>query len=232
MLEAVFNLSSRDVEVPVSRPVAGGLLHRRSGIRRAGKTRARRRARAARLTRPSSCGGATRESLAGIAGAARRHLGRGRAPTSRSSPSTPTAVDLCLFDRARGRPESARDPSARTDRPDLARVSAGRSPGPALWLSGARPLGAGGGAPLQPGQAAARSLCQGDQRDHSLERRALRILHDSADGDAGSGRRPLPTAPPACPSAWWWSRRSAGATTRRPARRGTARSSTRPTSRA
>ena len=88
-------------------------------------------------------------------------LGR-RARTSRSPPASPTASRLCLFDDGRrGNP----DPAAGQRRRHLARLRAGSRAGPGLRVPGQRPLGPGPGPALQPGQAAARPLRQGGQRD-------------------------------------------------------------------
>ncbi len=125
------------------------------------------------------------------------------------------------------RPRAARaraHRAARVHRRDLARLPAGRAPGPALRLSRLRPLRAGARPPLQPPQAAARSLCQGAARRAALERRALR-LPDRAPQPPTSPSTAATTRP-ACPSAWSWTPPSPGARTARPARRGTRRSST------
>ena len=60
------------------------------------------------------------------------------------------------------------------------------------YAPGARP-------PLQPGQAAARSLRQGDQRHDPLERRALRLLHAGARRGAGPRAAIARTARQGCP---------------------------------
>ena len=198
MLEAVFNLSSRHVEVPLAGRWQVAFSTDDPGYGGQGETRAGRGAHAARSHgRPSATERRVRVWPGSPAPLGATWDGEGTNFAIFSEHAT--AVDLCLFDRPEDGQESAQDPSARADRPDLARVSAGRASGPALRLPGARTVRAGGGPPVQPGQAAARSLRQGDQRDHPLERRALRIFDDAADGDPGSGRRPVATAPAALP---------------------------------
>ena len=98
--------------------------------------------------------------VAGAPVPARGHLGRARAPTSRSSPSTPTRVELCLFD--------AEDRETRVDlRERTAFNWHGYLPdvGPGQRY-GFRVHGAWAperGPPLQPPQAADRPLREGDR---------------------------------------------------------------------
>ena len=111
-----------------------------------------------------------------------------------------TAVELCFFDHPDDAAAVARRDHARGHRPGLALLPARRPPRALLRLPGRRPLRPARRAPLQPGQAAHRSLRQGGERDHPLERRALR-LHArrtrTTTWSATRGTRPAP-----CPSAW------------------------------
>ena len=119
----------------------------------------------------------------------------------------------------------------RPDRADgalLARLPAGREAGPALWIQGARTVGPGAGAVVQPRQAAARSLRQGDRRPVELERSRLSRI----TSPRRSPRATISTALPSCPRASSSTRSSTGARTAGRRRRGTAPSSTRRTSRA
>jgi hypothetical protein len=59
----------------------------------------------------------------------------------------------------------------------LALPPAGHRPRPGLWLARARGLGAGAGAPLQSGEAAARSVCPRARGRDPLGRRAARLSH-------------------------------------------------------
>ena len=87
------------------------------------------------------------------------------------------SVDLCLFDDAGA---ETRDLARGRRGVRLARPGRRRGPGHPLRLSRARPVGSRLGQPLQPGQAAARSLRPSDRR-----RRAV------ASGGAGRGPRRL-----------------------------------------
>ena len=139
-----------------------------------------------------------------------------------------TAVELCLFDRPEDAVESARiELPERTDFvwhgffPDV-------RPGPAVRLPRARPVRARAGPPLQPAQAAARPLRDGDHRPDRLGRRDPR-LHDRRPRRGPVVRRARQRPAHAevrgrRPDA------SAGATTATPRRRRTARSSTSATS--
>ena len=124
--------------------------------------------------------------------------GTAKASTSRCSPSTPRAVELCLFD-ASGRRELQRIALAeRTDQVWHCYLPEAR-PGHALRLSRARPVPARGGPSLQPAQAAARSVRAQHRRHAQLERRAVR-LHASATS-AATSRSTAATAPARCRSA-------------------------------
>ena len=99
-----------------------------------------------------------RSPLSGPAGPIRSAPpGTARASTSRCSPSTPNEVELCLFDAERP-PRAAAHRAARAHRPRLALLPARGAARAALRLPRARPLPARGGPPLQPAQAAARSV--------------------------------------------------------------------------
>ena len=95
---------------------------------------------------------------------ARRDLGRRRASTSRSSRSMPKGVELCLFDAdgpARDR-SASRLPSTPT-RSGIA-ICPKRGPGQLYGYRVHGPYEPERRAPLQPAQAAARSLREGDRR--------------------------------------------------------------------
>ena len=93
-------------------------------------------------------------------------------------------VELCLFDDdGTGKPGRP----ARGGRVRLARVPAGRQPGPALRVPGARPLPPGRRASLQPGQAAARPVRQGDRGQRELGSAGL-LLHVRPPGPAQQRR--------------------------------------------
>ena len=117
--------------------------------------------------------------------------------------------------------------AARGRRLRLARLPARRRAGPALRLPRARPERPGQRPALQPEQAAARPVRQGDRRHHRVGRVAVRLP---------LGRRGLPstttTRPRTCPSASSSTRSSTGATTARRSARTPTRWSTRRTSRA
>ncbi len=66
----------------------------------------------------------------------------------------------------------------------LARLLPGHRPGPAVRLPGVRALGAGGGPPLQPGQAPDRSLREGDRGSDRLGARATRSRTSPGEEDA------------------------------------------------
>ena len=118
-------------------------------------------------------------------------------------------VELCLFD-ADG--AETRVDAARGRRLRLARLPAQRRAGPALRLPGARPLRSRRGPALQPEQAAARPVRQGDRRHLRLgpvavrlrlrrpgqpQRRRLRGQHAQVGGDQPVlrlGRRPAAAA--------------------------------------
>ena len=162
--------------------------------------------------------------------AARTRSGRpgtGPASTSPSSPSTPTKVELCLFDSADAAKETHRIELQRADRPGLALLPAGHPPGPALRLPRPRPVRAGQGTPVQPEQGPARPVREADR-----PRRALGRLRCSATRSARTTCRSTSATAPRSPR---WRRsstpRSPGATTARRGPRGTRRSSTRCTSR-
>ena len=100
-----------------------------------------------------------------------------------------TRVELCLFDDARRR-EAGRP--ARADRLLLARLPAQRGPRPALRLPGSRPLRPGPRLPLQPGQASAGSLRQGDRGGAALARGPLPLPFRRPRRPAQrSGQRPV-----------------------------------------
>ena len=83
----------------------------------------------------------------------------GSGPTSRCSPASPSGWNCaCSAPTARRTGHPAGDGRVR-----LARLPARHRPRPALRLPGARSLRPGRGAPLQPGQAAARPVRQGDR---------------------------------------------------------------------
>ena len=113
----------------------------------------------------------------------RARPGTGRGRTSRCSPSTPSAVELCLFDEdGSERRIDVRDQTAFQWHVYLPGVG----PGPALRLPRARPLRPGPGPALQPGQAADRPLRQGDRRRGGLEGGQ----HAALPARRGRGRRP------------------------------------------
>ncbi len=101
------------------------------------------------------------EGLAGSAPSRSAPPGTARAPTSRSSPSTPTRVELCLFD--------AEDREARVDLPERTAFSwhgylpGRRGPASATASASTAPGTPRRRAPLQPGQAADRPVRQGDR---------------------------------------------------------------------
>ena len=99
-----------------------------------------------------------------------------------------SAVDLCLFD-PQGRRELERVAPAAPHRPGLARLSRRPRARPALRLPRARPLRSAARPPLQPAQAAHRSVCPPDLRAHPLARRAVRLPHGRP------ARRPHPRPP-------------------------------------
>ena len=99
----------------------------------------------------------------GCPGSARCHVGR-RGHQLRGLLRARDGGGSVPLRRSRGRTGVGARPTSGADRPDLARLPAGGASRPAVRLPGARPVRAGGGPPLQPGQAAARSLRQGDQR--------------------------------------------------------------------
>ena len=86
--------------------------------------------------------------------------------------SVAEGVELCLLDPRRRRGAHRAD---RGRRLLLAHLPARRPPGPALRLPGPRPVGPGAGAVVQPGQAAARPVRQGDRRRGRLGPGLLRL---------------------------------------------------------
>ena len=96
---------------------------------------------------------------------ARRHVGRRGHRTSRSSPSTRPAVELCLFDAPDDADETASASTLqRAHRPDLARLPARRAARPALRLSRARPVRARARAIASTRTSCCSTLRQGHQR--------------------------------------------------------------------
>ena len=87
-----------------------------------------------------------------------------------------TKVELCLFEPRRQARDRARH-LARAHRRCVARLSLARGARPALRLSRARPLRAGGRPPVQPAQAADRPIQQAARRAILLERCAFRLSH-------------------------------------------------------
>ena len=81
-------------------------------------------------------------------------------------------VELCLFD---GRRHRVQGDAARGRRLRLARLHPEHRARPALRVPGVRPLRSGRGTTVQPQQAAAGSVCQGDRRHIRVEPVAVRI---------------------------------------------------------
>ena len=81
-------------------------------------------------------------------------------------------VELCLVRRS-GQGDAHR--SAGDDGALLARLPAGRAAGPAVRLSRPRPVGTRARTLVQPDEAAARSVRQGDRRRVELERGGLSV---------------------------------------------------------
>ena len=136
-------------------------------------------------------------------------------------------VELCLFDDAGEQRDRARR-AARVHPRDLARLSARRAPAAALWLPRVRAVRPEGRAPLQPPQAAARSLRQGAAGDAALGRRDVRLPGRRSQGR--TCRSTSATARPSCPNAGWSIPRSPGGATVWPSGRGMRPSFTRCTS--
>ena len=142
-----------------------------------------------------------------------------------------TRVELCLFDARR---HGGAHPRHRSHGVQLALLPARRRSGHALRLPRLRALPARGGAPLQPGEAAHRSLRQGDRGGHRLgggQRAALRPRSRGPRGRRPRARRRGLRAPRS-PSRWSSTSASTGRATSSRGRRGTRPSSTRCTSRA
>ena len=153
----------------------------------------------------------------------------GRAPTSRSSPRTPSGVELCLFD---GTPRRSASRSRERTAFTLALLPAGRRAGPALRLPRPRPLRARAGPPLQPGRSCSstrtrrrsRARCAGTPRTRCPTRRTTSEDADLEPDDEDDAE--------AIPKSSSSTSASTGRATSGPTgRRGPRRSSTRPTSR-
>src|SRR3954449_8218840 len=71
--------------------------------------------------------------------------------------------------RAPGRDRVGEDSDPRANEPDLALLSARCATGAVVWLSGARPVCARTGPPLQSGEAAPGSVREVDQRTDQVE---------------------------------------------------------------
>ena len=130
--------------------------------------------------------------------------------------SVAEGVELCLLaaeapTTARHRVDEERIALTRGRRLLLARLPPRRPPRPALRLPGARAVGPGQRAAVQPGQAAARPVRQGHRRRGRLGRGVLRLRLRRPD----SLRTP-PTARRTCRAAWSATRSSTGATTAPP----------------
>ena len=113
------------------------------------------------------------------------------------------ALPVRRYRRARDRAHRA----ARVHRRDLARLPAGRAPGHGLRLSRARAVRAGRRPPLQPEQAAARSLRPRPCRRAELGPGGLRL---SARNRATTSPSTSATARPSCRNAWSSTRISTG----------------------
>ena len=112
------------------------------------------------------------ESLARLAVPARRHLRRRGHELRASSPRSPSASSCACSTRTA--PRRASTLPERTAFV-LARLPARRRPGPALRLPRARAVGPGARPALQPRQAAARPLRQGDRGRGRLGRGGVRL---------------------------------------------------------
>src|SRR5262249_52944074 len=110
-------------------------------------------------------------ALAGSAVSAGRQLRRGRHQLLALLGGGRARRAVALRRAGRGPPP----PAAREHGSVLARIRAGRRARPALRLPGLRALGAGAWPSLQPEQAAARPLRQGDRRRSVLERGGVSI---------------------------------------------------------
>ena len=136
---------------------------------------------------------------------ASRPASRGR--TSRSPRASPTASPCACSTTRRGNP----DPGAGQRRRCLARVRAGRRAGAGLRVPRRRAVGPGARPAVQPGQAAARPVRQGDQRNG----------HRSGPRCSARTRPTRPsrapwTPPGTCHGAWSWTPGSAGRTAAAP----------------
>ena len=138
-----------------------------------------------------------------------RRLRRRRARTSRCSPRSPRRVELCLFDDDGSRERLRR---SRRSTPPAGTATSRRQPGPALRLPGARAVGPGARPALQPGQAAARPVRQGDRGRGAAGTRPASPT-PSATSDARNDDDSAPFMPQVGRAS---TRTSTGATTGRP----------------
>ena len=113
---------------------------------------------------------------AGYAASASARPGTAGAPISRCSPPM-RRRSSCACSTARAAANSSASRCRSAPKTSGTAICNDVSPGPALRLSRARPLRAGARPPLQPQQAAARSLCQAARRAAGLERCAFRLSH-------------------------------------------------------